>query len=222
MMDIAKQHIFFTIVATQIAALLNANFDITLPKYIQLWPAKEYHKLPYYPTEVSRMAASGALPHLIFTTGLIGLVGTLVLNNALNQQTGLLWLSLVVIAVFDTVAYPVIHLAGVGGLMTVAVYCTYRKGRHAVMPLLAALLIYGFRILLKTSVVFFYEMDLSTINAHTLIERKFYIILFEKIMNVMHFGVAGCKLAPERVIPIFKLCGVLQWVVFYALSFLFE
>ena len=201
-MDIVKTHVFVTIAATQAASLF-------------------FTKLPYYPTEVSRMAASGPVPDAIFKAGLFGLVITLYLNNALNQQTGLLWTSLIAIAAFDTVRYPVIHLAGVGALMSAAAYATYCKGRHAMIPLFAAFSIYIFRVALKVLVVFFYEMSIKELNIWSFTQISLYRELFDKGMAISTYGAEACNFAPERVIPIFQLCGVLQWTVFYALSFLF-
>jgi hypothetical protein len=199
-MDPNKLHILVTILLTQAAAVYTG-------------------RAPFFHIEVSRTAASGALPLWIFRIGAASSILTLLATKSLSVQHSphlFAWVALVMIAVFDDGNWPVMHFVGIGVLALTACYALWLRGGTGGVFAITALLIWILRLVLKVGVVAWYELDkLPMGNMRTLIR-----LLTSKAMHIMHGGTVACR-DPASVIPVFQVCAVLQWVAFYALSHVF-
>lgn len=105
-MECVKGHLLAVVLATQVSALI-------------------WGKVPYFPIEISRTAASGAIPLTVFRVGVASSILTLLLARSLNPLTCSVWLCLTVICVFDDVNFWALHMLGVGGMILVAIYSVY-------------------------------------------------------------------------------------------------
>jgi len=181
-MQAVKIHLLCTIVATQAAALLCAD------------------KLPYFPIEISRTAASSSESYWIFLIGVALLPGYMPV--VVEASTLLVFAGLFVLALCDDVRYYRLHMFGV---LLVVMGCVYRvafetKGLR--WPALAA----G---LLQVAVIAAYGRPNIT-----------WLEVAQQQQRVLFHGVDGFE-SREAILPVFRVCGVLQWVVFYAFSMLF-
>lgn len=193
-----QNHILLTVVCTIVSATLWGN-------------------VPYFPTEISRNAASGVIPLTIFRFGFFTLIFTLLRANALTWTTFMLWISLVLIAAFDDFNYIFLHSVGVGSLI-VSAACNvyYYKWNAGIIPFCSALLIYGMRGLMKVLTVTYAEMASEEISNIT----GFYTFFCLRHSKIMYTGAKGCFNA-EMTIPVFKFAGVLQWAILYGFMLCF-
>ena len=190
-------HLFATVVCVQVAALLVDR------------------RVPYWPIEVSRTAASGPAAFTVFVVGAATLGVTLYQTATLCATTAALWLALLVIALFDDVSFFEAHMGGVAALAAVAVAAAVQAGRGAVVPLGAGAALYLFRVVIKVAAVLAYErlptLDWRRPASLALVARHAQLIMLH--------GARVCR-SPAETMPAFYLGGVLQWVVFYAWSFI--
>jgi len=155
-------------------------------------------ELPYYPIEMSRIAASGALPLTLFRLVVLSLGIGLHMNSHLVPYT--VWVSLIVIAVFDDVIFPFLHMVGVSMLGMSALWLVYQN-----KPLYS----YNFIIVGLAACVFFLRIVAKAAAVYSLE----YIHNIQEIpgeaMAIMYTGYAS-----RDTIMVFRICGFLQWVVF--------
>jgi len=192
-MEVVKAQLLTTVIATQVSALT-------------------YGKVPYFPIEVSRTAASGRIPMGVFRCGILSLIITLLVSNTLDWQTFTVWLSLSLICCADDVNHWFLHMTGVFSLILVAAYSIYERGEAALIPFVVAIMLYLVRLLVKFLVITFYE-----IWEERSLSMRFLRLNIEHHMNIMYEGAKVCK-RPDIVIPVFKASGVLQWALLYSLS----
>jgi len=201
-MDVIKAHVLATIVATQIVALLVDR------------------SVPYFPIEVSRTAASGPTALCTMRVGFVLLLPVLVWQQQLTMPTLWLWAALVCIAVADDVRYWTVHMLGVAMMLPPLVVGAW--SRSAMVPVLVGVSLYLFRLVIKTTVLIVYEVPVGEQRAQykqgiqTWL-RWLVAKVMERGMAVMYRGADACQ-HPSVVMPVFKICGVLQWVAFYCLS----
>lgn len=186
MHPIVRLHLVAMIVAVQLAALFVDR------------------AVPYWPIEVSRMAASGWLASRVFVAGAVTLGVTMYMVDSLSAMNAAVWAAIVVIAVFDDIAYYKTHMAGVALLGVIGI-AGIRGKPEATLPLVAAIMLWGFRLVLKVGAVLAYEPVHTFVQAGQLAQR------------IMMTGPAACANA-KNTMPAFFIGGVLQWVVFYVLS----
>lgn len=200
-----KLHLACTVLATLLAAVLVDR------------------RVPYFPIEVSRAAASGPVASWALRWGARTLGVTLLATDSFTATTTALWISLSAIALFDDVRFWAAHMGGVVGLFAVAILAATSRGRGAALPLLAGVLLYALRLVFKVAAIVFYEMPaappLQTL-ARLLVDGETREIVFRRSMAVMFHGAKACA-DPAHTLPMFQLGGVLQWVVFYVLAFVF-
>jgi hypothetical protein len=157
------------------------------------------------------------VPGLVFTIGIFT-VAFLAILSSINVSVYLICASLVWIAIFDDVHHLLLHFAGIVGLFLsagVAVYQSPSPSNRLVLLLFATAL-YLFRVALKVSMIILYEFDtLPMRDLSALIH-----LVYRKHMDIQFRGEAACT-SPSLVMPAFKISAVLQWVVFYTLSFVF-
>jgi hypothetical protein len=196
-MDVIKAHVFVTVVLTQLTALYADDH------------------IPYFPIEVSRTAA-GPYASMVFRAGILSCVLVMFFFKALRLDTFALWVSLCIIALFDDVHFWLEHMLGVVLMMLVAAFAAYKSGTNALAPLLAAMCVYAGRIVLKVLVILLFE-KLPTWSNWV----DFPGIILARHQDIMYRGARACT-NPDAVMPVVKFCGVLQWAVFYAVSFIFQ
>lgn len=185
-MDVVKVHLLVTIIATQLVALF---YD---------------RKVPYFPIEISRTAASGQTSLLTFRVGVLSILLTLFWTGHLTLTTFILWIGLSIVAVFDDVSHWGLHMMGVAVVFTVM---AVRSIEHGSMPVIYAVIIYGVRFLLDAATLVTYEKCAFSPSSFTALHK-----------DIMYRGAVACK-RPDVVIPVYRIGGVLQWAAFYALSY---
>ena len=200
-METVKLHLLAAVIATQAVALYDGA-------------------VPFFPIEISRTAASSPRATNTLATGFATLIVTMIYTKTLDAVTFSLWLGLMVIALVpDSVSWTV-HMLGVVALVAAACAHVYRRRQIALVPpLLCALAIYGIRIVFKLVLLFTVDKQVIAAAASNKLS-----IAFERSMDIMMRGPLAYNNDPELwnlVGPTFKICGVLQWAAFFALSFVF-
>jgi hypothetical protein len=202
-MQAVKLHLLFTVVATQLTALFVDR------------------AVPYFPIEVSRTAAAGPWSQRVFTAGVLSLGGTLlVTGGGANASTLAIWLSLVVIALFDDVYHWTLHMLGVAGLgATVATLLVgSRHWQHDTCVLGLAAVLYLARLAMKALAVWHFEPHDPRWSPDASPDALLYPLqhCFRLSQDIMYHGGGGGH--AEATLLVFRLCGVLQWVVFWLFS----
>lgn len=196
----AKIHLFITIILTQLSSIL-------------------YNEIPYFPIEISRTAADGGIiTKYIFNIGLTSIIVTLFMTNNVNNETLLLWIGLSIIALFDDKQYWILHNVGVLIMFLIAIFNAYKMGGKSVLLVLMALAVNAIRIGFRTLAILYFEMNLGLMDLYH--HPKTIYDVFNLGKSIMYRGHYVCS-NPSVTIPIFKVSGVLQWVSFYILSFIF-
>ena len=195
-----KLHLFLTVVAVQVAALLVDR------------------STPYWPIEISRMAASGPVALLAFRTGALALGAPLAMDGAWSRPVLLLWLAMVIIACVDDVTSWLVHMMGVALLGVSACWQTYTLGRRATPILLAAAFVFAIRLVLKASTVWWNEVGGHARPLSSLLDATTFHGIVSHSAALM-FGTRTFKSPWTRAA--FSVGGALQWVVFAILSLLY-
>ena len=173
-------------------------------------------KLPYFPIEVSRMAASGPVALLTFRIGCTTLfLTTWAIDGFPSYNIILLCVSLAVIAIFDDVRSLLGHMLGILGLAVCASIQVWSKPLLVWTCLVPAAAIYLLRVILKAYFIHFWERRQPfrlLFNVHVQEENVLYGV------DLM-FGKRKFVYAETEMI--FELGGFLQWVVFVILGVLF-
>ena len=197
----AALYIFFVVVCVQAAALFVDK------------------AVPYWPIEVSRMAASGRCALASFRIGALAMAVPITLDRAWSGPVAVLYTALVIIALVDDVWSPAGHMAGVALLGAASVWQTYLRGFDAVPIFAAAGVVFCARLVAKAATVWWCEMSgtdkkqrpqLMRLSTWQEIATHALQLMFGK----RQFHSQWTKLA-------FRAGGVLQWTVFGILSLLF-
>ena len=149
--------------------------------------------LPYFPIEVSLLAASSVRSAWVLR------IGSLLSSLVLFYEKGL-WEHLVacfgfvLLAWFDDTHYYVMHMVGVVVMLLGAIPLVPWRVQVSAMILFVA------RILMKVTMV---------ITKESLFQPR---LLFDELRNIMLFGTSS-----EDTLMVFRVTGALQWVVFYLL-----
>lgn len=184
------------------AAKWHVLLTVLLTQALAYWKGN----LPYFPIEVSRTAASDPLALNAFRIGILTLIFTLQTTEPYHTAKLFVWLALVCIAVFDDENYKMLHVVGLVMLGFGMAWLAALRKPYGWPILLTAAVIYGIRLVFKFGVLYWFEMD-----------RLDFVGAGHLALAIMSKGQASCKHAPV-VLPIFQICGVLQWCCFYALS----
>lgn len=110
---------------------------------------------------------------------------------------------------------------GVVMLVLLALRRVYRLGAYrSFPPLLTFVAIFLCRWALKSIVLAVYEFDATTLGAllWTYATRSGQMVRLG--IRIMREGAAACK-HPDQVLPVFRVCAVMQWIAFWALSMCF-
>ncbi len=177
-------YVFLVIVATAAAALLYGN-------------------VPYFPIEISRLAASGHWASHIFKWGLavIPILFFVFPISSGDPVLVFIFLNLQLVTFWNDVDHWFIHMLGVVGMgisATVHVLLTWTPEKAFI--LLIAIVIWMVRLILKATMVVLYEAP----------EKYTPYSVGKRSVSIMYTG----KCNNPYTLQVFKLCGVLQWIVF--------
>jgi hypothetical protein len=200
-MEVVKVHLLATVLVTQALALYEG-------------------KVPYFPIEISRTAASSPMAMRSLTTGFATLLITLVYTHTLNAVTLTMWGGLMIVALVPDTFSWALHMLGVAIVLVAACVHVYHRRDMALLPTLVCVgTVYGIRLVLKAGVMLALDPQSCASRGQPL--GTMMSVLFSRTLDVMMHGplAFGDAETWRQVAPVFKVCGVLQWVAFYALSF---
>lgn len=166
--------------------------------------------LPYFPIEISRMAASGPFALNIFRIGLslpLAILLFLLEEGGYCTPRWLAWVALQIIIWLDDVHYWGWHMVGVVLLGASAVWALYIEPAHLSIFLIAGV-IWCIRLALKGMSVWFLELNDN--------ERRISHV-FDRSLDIMYGIGYGMNPDPATVVC-FQIAGALQWVVFILLG----
>lgn len=166
---------------------------------------------PYFPIEISRTAATGALSGAILQVGSVALGPILLVSNMLNLITITLWFGLMLLTFMDDVRHHRLHTVGVIMVAISGLLQVYHTKKW--QPFVIFCAIYALRGLLKLSAVV-----LEAGWSGPVYLPSTYFRVAEKGDEIMKKGAVACKYYPFLVITVFKITGVMQWLAFYCLS----
>lgn len=182
-----KVHLFVLVVIIQSIALIKET------------------TLPYFPIEISRTAATGELNKTLFPLGILSLGVTFWMTGEFKLQYILSWIGLIILSYFDDKNYFLLHMFGVF-IMIVGVILIglYSKTRYAdLIIVLCAIMIYAVRVVMKLLVVIILEVNSNDMFNFIKIKQVIEQIMFEGI----------CRY-PVHTLIVFRICGLLQWILF--------
>jgi hypothetical protein len=189
-----------TVVITQLAALLQSP------------------SVPYFPIEISRTAAANPISYRAFVIGCVSLGVPLLVSKDYATRYLLVWFSLLIIAGFDDQDYWLTHMIGVTFLFITVAARLYVQGWRSQVLFVCGVFVYLMRIVLKFIVVLGLEYDNPRLELFTPSNLRSTIGSLTTIgLDIAYRGASACK-HPQYVLPVFRACGVLQWVSFYLLA----
>lgn len=162
--------------------------------------------LPYYPIEISRMAATGDLNKILFPISIISLGLTLWLTGDFRKCL-LSWVGLVILSVFDDKKFLLLHMLGVFVMVIGVIVIGFNSSTADLVIVMCALMLYVVRIALRVIVVCSLEYE----QGGNLIDILF--VIKDRMQQIMYVGAAACKY-PQHTLMVFRVCGVLQWIIF--------
>lgn len=206
----AKVHILLTILATQGISLYDG-------------------RVPYFPIEVSRTAASSDLANTVMGLGFSTLFFTLYETNQLNPVTTLLAVGLcLVAAIKDTESFWG-HMFAVGLVFGAACWHLYiRVAKFGIppsellVPFLWAMGVWALRIVFRSLAMLYLDPKLE----HERVRGTWLGLTqagFNRTREIMLKGPLAFEKDSDwfKIVPTLQICGVLQWVSFFALSLMF-
>lgn len=157
---------------------------------------------PYFPIEVSRCIASNHVATSIFVYGSIAVACFAMVIGSEHVLTAV---ALLFIGYYDDVQHWAMHMVGVGLLGIAAASLAYQQQNIAIIA--SVVVLYGARLVVKFVAVVVYEgvspWDLSAVASAG--------------FNIMYTG----KCLAWQTLFAFKLCGVMQWIVFVIIAQLY-
>jgi hypothetical protein len=159
--------------------------------------------VPYFPIEISRLAADGSVyTRNIFSYGLLMLpIIVIVMDETKRWWTlefAAAFFSLQLVTFFDDVHYWSIHMLGVAGLgLSATAYVYTHASYRTFFILFTAGILWCIRLALKLGVLWWTQ---PTGTNYPALARQ-----------IMYNG--QCERS-DVVLSVFRVCGVMQWVVF--------
>lgn len=205
-MDVVKAHVAYVVGATVISALLTSGKHGS-------------SHIPYFPIEISLLAASGPVPLAIFRLGMASLGVTLFATKSLSVVTLGIWVGLLMIAGFEGRRHLLQHCAGIVVLVMFLGLHIYRNGLKSktVIPFVMGGLIMLLRLAAKSFAVLILEHGWPTSLRQFLLPSTYLNVKTHAVV-IMEHGSSACKYHPEAIEAVFAVGGALQWVMFYSLS----
>jgi hypothetical protein len=174
-------------------------------------------RTPYFPIEISRTAASGAVPLFIFRTGTALLLGTIWATGLLNVFTFCMWSGLMIVAFVRDIDHVDLHNSGTLVIFVgvLGVVITTGKG---LAPLLVALAVSAAAKVIQIGVIVIAELGFPS-PWYTFFSPTFASAVRQKALGILFHGAKSvCKHNPDAVEAVFKVAGLTQWLGFYSLS----
>lgn len=183
-------HLILTIIATQIVALMS-----------------NVSTVPYYPIEISRTIAGSPWSQLIFQFGIVSMI--IYPFSAKSFSILFIWLALCIIAFLDDVNHWSFHMFGtllltLGSIYHIFITNTNLQTKYILMASVISL--YLCRLMLKFLAVAFIELHISLTDFNI----GQIPIVVDTAKKIMYDGSKD-----EVVLTIFKLTGVMQWMMFW-------
>ncbi len=188
-------------------------------------------RVPYFPIEISRTAAESARGLLALQAGVFTLIATLQATGTLTNSTSLLWVGLMFVAFCPDTTQPGLH---VFGLLIVASACALQVYDKAAAdpkaniwvlasPILCAAAIFAFKIALRTVALILVDWQNLPNQSSYPFEGMLALIVRSRRLLFEGEMVYPLPQAYKWAImkPVLQVCGILQWVTFYALSLVF-
>jgi len=197
-MDLLKLQLLTTVILTQAVSLYSGN-------------------VPYFPIEISRTAASSKWALFVFRVGMCSSI--VLVHHALNYNQILAWFSLVVIAIFDDVAWPGMHIVGLWMLGLSGVIAAYYSEQGLTLISIAGYVTLVRLMMRGLAILALEGLEEKEVSFNPSLDRTIVvkcIRLFERSSYIMKTGDAD-----EYVLWFFRMSGVLQWVTFLVLSKLY-
>lgn len=207
-MEAVKIHMLATILATQLVAIYDGS-------------------VPYFPIEISRTAASSPTATHVLGAGILSMLPLLYRTNTLNVMTYGMWLGLAIVAIVPDTVSKSGHMAGVAVLYIAALARIFTElNAAAFMHFLCSLFIFGIRLFFKVGILLLYDTPTRQswrTPTDIFFNPRVGQTIYNRSMEIMFGGPSAFKYVEDAsvILPIFKVCGVLQWVSFYMLSFVF-
>lgn len=186
-------------------------------------------ELPYFPIEVSRTAATTTLNRYLFPSGVVALPAVARFVDgapwAQLQHYVLAWAGLVCVAWYDDVQYPVAHVISVLVMVMGLVRARHQNTTHRLMrgggsrtsssSKITNLIESDDKLFVHAVALYCWRGVMKTLAVTQLEGVAWWPIDIVKYCVAIGQGV----LRPSSVtLNVFRLCGALQWGVFYMLS----
>ena len=159
-------------------------------------------KLPYFPIEISRTAEASPYNRILFPIGVICLPLFMYAMNEWSNAYLLALAGLIILAVIDDKTSLMGHQIGVAIMAIGSFYAIFSLDnlRTRLSLLLCAALLFCGRVAMKVIAVVLFEGLYS----------------FSQVKDkCIEIGYNGMTRHPQFLIPVFQVCGVMQWLVFY-------
>jgi hypothetical protein len=181
--------------------------------------------LPYFPIEISRTGAKG-FSNMIFSYGSIPLLITMYMDGY-NIGKILILISLFIITFNNDSTYLMRHQLGVLFLAMSFLYNIIgsENRKPNIMIFMTCIILYLIRLVAKSSFVLILVFNKEIFSFYTWYEfltTKQFGLVYEACKDIMYNGEQSNyligNLYTEYIIHIFRLGGILQWIMFYLLS----
>jgi hypothetical protein len=170
---------------------------------------------PYFPIEISRMAASCRPSQVTFAIGLVTVLRTLFRTQQLSLSAWALYVGLVCIAVPDTMHFT-IHMIGVMIVLCGMLARCWTRGRLVKTYTAVAVAVHGIRVLIKLGAVVYAQQR----------DRDVWSMLLSSSEEIKSINFHGADPAvygesASVVLFAFRISAVMQWFAFGLLLYVF-
>ena len=173
------------------------------------------NKAPFFPIELSRLAATDQLTSDVFRYG----SGMMLLPLLLEGRTGvfslLSWVGVFGVACFDDIAHPTGHFISIG-VMIIACLLSINRTNWRFKGFLMAYSIWIMlaRLVLVCSALLYFELKETKIYDYPLQVIKHRKYLVDTSLKIMYEGYNTPLQFPDIVMHTFKVKAVMQWIAY--------
>jgi hypothetical protein len=201
--------------------LVKAHVFVTI--FCSLTLAALEDACPYFPIEISRAAATSSLAGTALQAGVTLLPITLAATRTLEGLTLVVWVGLLIVAFVPDTVHRGMHRLGVAVVLLAILLHAWRNEKADGAAIACGIVLYGLRIVLKAAAIVWFDHEtrficLAAARSGELTHMAAAVGL--RCIDVTFRGSAVFRDSRtwQQVAPVFQLCGVLQWVAFYAFS----
>jgi hypothetical protein len=168
---------------------------------------------PYYPIELSRIAASRSLSLNWFRFLILSLVvHFFIIDEIKTYSLPCIWFSLLIIVVFDDFNHWWLHMLGVAGLFLSVIFYGIETSHmpstvNNAFIIGTIVILWATRVAIKVAAIYFFELK----------EGQGFGDIGKISQDIMYNGPSVCMNPEITMIP-FKLGGVIQWTCFWLMS----